>query len=415
MSRHPIRASISEVHSRAGATLASLTVLATLLAVPTAQAQTYTVLHSLTGGSGGDTPLAGVTLDQQGRIYSTTEFGGSHQNGMVYRLAHEGEGWVFSPIYSFGSQQEDGNDPMARVLFGPDGLLYGTTSLGGIQNKGTVFSLQPPPTACKAVLCPWVETVLYRFTGGADGGGPFYGDLTFDQAGNIYGTTVNSGNSGDGVVFELTRSGSGWIESVLWNFTGSDGGAPLSGVIFDSTGNLYGTTSLGGANGLGTVYELSPAQSGWSETTLYSFTSDTGPGAGGLVMDAHGDLFGMTGGVDDSTNVAFELTPQSGGWSFSVLQTFGEQEATPVVGLTLDSQGNLYGPLTTGGDGNVGEIFKLTHSGDQWTYSPLYQFNGCMEGCFPFGAVIFDAGGNIYGTTSDGGSYGYGAVWEITP
>ncbi|MGA7463557.1 MAG: choice-of-anchor tandem repeat GloVer-containing protein [Candidatus Korobacteraceae bacterium] len=391
-----------------------LTAAFLLLLASTAQAQTYTVLHNLTGGIGGDTPLAGVTLDQQGRIYGTTEFGGSHQNGMVYRLAREGEGWVFSPIYSFGSQQDDGNDPIARVLFGPNGLLYGTTSLGGIQNKGTVFSLQPPPTACKSALCPWVETVLYSFTGGADGGDPFFGDLTFDQLGNIYGTTANSGNSGDGVVFKLTRSGGGWTESVLWNFTGSDGGFPLSGVIFDSAGNLYGTTSSGGGNGLGTVYELSPTQSGWSETTLYSFTSDTGPGAGGLVMDAQGDLLGMTGGVDDSTNVAFELTPQNGSWSFSVLQTFAEQEATPFVGPTLDSQGNLYGPLPTGGDDHVGEIFKLTHSGDQWTYSPFYQFVSCMDGCFP-GAVTFDASGNMYGTTSDGGTDGYGTVWEITP
>ncbi len=386
------------------------------LASVVAQAQTLTVLHNLTGGIGGDTPLAGVTLDQQGRIYGTTEFGGSHQNGMVYRLAREGEGWVFSPIYSFGSQQDDGNDPIARVLFWPQCLLYGTTSLGGIQNKGTVFSLQPPPTACKAVLCPWVETVLYRFTGGADGGVPFFGDLTFDQVGNIYGTTVNSGNSGSGVVFKLTRSGSGWTESVLWNFTGqSDGGSPYAGVIFDQAGNLYGTTSSGGANGLGAVYELSPTQSGWSETTLYSFTSDTGPGAGGLVMDAHGNLFGMTGGVDDSTNVAFELTPQNGSWSFSVLQMFGEQEATPDVGPTLDSQGNLYGPLPTGGDDRVGEIFKLTPSGNQWTYSPFYQFVGCIDGCFPFGAVTFDASGNMYGTTSDGGTGGYGTLWEITP
>jgi uncharacterized repeat protein (TIGR03803 family) len=103
---------------------------------------------------------------------------------------------------------------------------------------------QPPASACKAVLCPWVETILYSFTGGADGGDPLYGDLCFDQAGNIYGTTAGGGSSGGGVVFKLARSGSGWTESVLWNFTGGiDGGAPTAGVIFDNAGNLYGTTS----------------------------------------------------------------------------------------------------------------------------------------------------------------------------
>jgi uncharacterized repeat protein (TIGR03803 family) len=118
-----------------------------------------------------------------------------------------GEGWIFSPLYSFGSQEHDGFYPLARVLFGPDGLLYGTTSYGGAFAYGTVFRLQPPATTCKSVLCPWIETVIYSFTGGADGGIPQYGDLAFDQAGNIYGTTYGGGASGDGVVFELTRSG----------------------------------------------------------------------------------------------------------------------------------------------------------------------------------------------------------------
>ena len=398
-------------------TLSAIAGTMLLLLAAQVQAQTLTVLHNLSGGAGGDTPLAGVTLDQQGRIYGTTEFGGSNHDGMVYRLAREGQGWVFSPLYSFGSQEHDGNSPFARVLFGPNGLLYGTTPLGGTENEGTVFSLQPPATACKTVLCPWIETVLYSFTGGADGRSPFFGDLAFDQAGNIYGTTVGGGSSGDGVVFKLTRSGSGWTESVLWNFTGvgSDGANPLNGVIFDNAGNLYGATSVGGSNGLGAAFELSPTQSGWSETTLYSFTTDTGPGAGGLVMDAHGNLFGMTGFVDDSFNVAFELTPQDGSWSFTLLQNFGEQEATPRVGPTLDSQGNLYGPLPDGGSGGVGEIFKLTHSGDQWIYSAFYQFVPCMNGCNPSGAVTFDASGNMYGTTSSGGTGGDGTVWEITP
>ena len=394
----------------------------TFVAAPAAQAQTGTVLHNFTDGADGGGPTAGITFDQQRRIYGTATTGGSHGQGVVYRLVHEGDGWVFSPIYSFGSQEHDGSNPEARVLFGPNGLLYGTTYQGGAEGYGTVFSLQPPATACKSFLCPWVETVLYSFTGGADGAYPEFGDLAFDQAGNIYGTTGNGGSGtgcesyGCGVVFKLTRSGSSWTESVLWNFTGgNDGAAPLSGVIFDSAGNLYGTTSFGG-NFAGTVYELSPTQSGWTETTLYSFTSnDYGNGAGGLIMDAQGDLFGITG--DLQSGAAYELKPQNGSWSFSLLQSFtGLLFTGPLAAPTFDSRGNLYGPVPNGGSEEEGEIFKLTHAGDQWIYSQFYQFTGTGDlGVYPIGAVTFDANGNMYGTSDEGGTGQLGTVWEITP
>jgi len=387
-----------------------------VLLAATAQAQNYTVLHVFSGHGDGGNPFAGVTLDRQGRIYGMTPYGGSYQDGVVFRLVREGEAWVLSPIYSFGSQEHDGTTPFDRVILGPDGVLYGTTSYGGAQGYGTVFSLRPPATACKTVLCPWLETVLYSFTGGADGANPDYGDLVFDQSGNLYGTTVYGGSSNLGVVFKLTRSGSAWTESVLWNFArGDDGSYPISGVIFDPAGNLYGTTTDGGSDSLGTVYELSPTQSGWNETTLYSFTgADNGSGAGGLIMDAHGDLFGITGFF--GTGAAFELTPQNGNWSFTRLQTFSGGGYPPTLGApTLDAQGNLYGPLPGGGDG-FGEIFKLSPSGNQWTYSPFYQFDTCNDGngCFPIGAVTFDANRNMYGTAEEGGG-GAGIVFEITP
>jgi len=380
-----------------------------------APAQTLTVLHTFTGGSDGYEPFAGITLDQQGRIYGTTYQGGSHDAGVVFRLAREGQAWVLSPIYTFGSQAHDGNTPYSRVVFGPDGVLYGTTYYGGASGYGTVFSLRPPATACKSALCPWDETILYSFTGGADGAYPFYGDLVFDQAGNIYGTTFSGGSSGDGVVFKLTRSGSGWTESVIWNFAGqSDGGVLFGGVIFDSAGNLYGTTSFGGGHGYGTVFELSPTQSGWSETTLYSFTGYLGSGSGGLIMDALGNLFGITGALDGSISAAYELTPQNGSWSFTLLHDFGGEYLGPVAAPTLDSQGNLYGPLPTVGNDFTGEIFQLTPSGNQWIYDSLYTFDG-SNASLPIGAVTFDAGGNMYGTTIGGGNDYDGTVWEITP
>ena len=395
--------------------VATVVVFCVMFAAMSASAQTLTVLHNFTGKADGDGPFAGVTLDQQNRVYGTATLGGSHSQGVVYRLVRQGEGWVFSPIYSFGAKQHDGDQPYARVLFGPDGLLYGTTYGGGSQGNGTVFSLQPPASACKAFDCSWTETVLYNFTGGADGGNPFLGDLAFDQAGNIYGTTAYGGSSGYGVVFKLTRSGSSWTESVLWDFTcGKDGCNPYAGVLFDSAGNLYGTTQTGG-DGNGTVYELSPTQSGWSETTL-STAAPNGSFTGGLAMDAYGNLFGMTGNVQPGA--VYKLTPQNGSWSLTVLTSFTQILYTgPLAAPTLDSQeDNLYGPVPNGGSGEVGEIFKLTRAGDQWIFSEFYQFTlSGDDGEDPIGAVTLDSSGNVYGTTNFGGSGEGGTVWEITP
>jgi len=409
----------SDQHVRPSSSLRQPAITAMVLAlfflagVSGAQAQTITVLHSFTGGADGSGPLVGVTLDPQGRIYGTVPDGGSHSQGVVFRLVHQGDGWVFTPIYAFGSQENDGNLPEARVLFGPDGLLYGTTNSGGSKGYGTVFRLQPPATACKAALCPWLETILYNFTGKADGGNPFLGDLAFDQAGNIYGTTAYGGSSSYGVIFKLARSGSSWTESVLWDFTcGNDGCNPYAGVIFDSLGNLYGTTQFGGTFGEGTVYELSPTQSGWSETTLTA-AAPNGSFSGGLAIDSHGDLFGITGNVEPGA--VYEVAQQNGSWSLKVLKSFNQIFFLgPLAAPTLDAQGNLYGPVPNGGSDEGGEIFKLAPSGGVWIYSDYHDFaNGGGE--YPIGAVTFDASGNMYGTANGGGVDGGGTVWEITP
>ena len=331
-----------------------------------ARAQTYTVLYTFTGPCGGGFAVGGVTLDQAGRIYGTTAYGGAHDGGVVYRLAHEGQGWICYAVYSFGYQDQDGSNPYSGVIFGPDGLIYGTTSDYGAYGYGTVFRLQPRPNSCPGAMCPWDETMLYNFTGGADGGYPGYGKLTFDRAGNLYGTTLYGGSEGGGVVFKLSRSGSGWTESPIFSFpSNGSGDSPLSGVIFDSAGNLYGTTP-------GAVYELSPTQSGWSETTL----STSVGGAGGLTWDAHGDLFGMTGdGGQGGDASVYELTPHNGSWTSSVLYDFGMLYIAPAAAPTFDSQDNLYGPLPSYPNEN-GEIFKLTPSGNQWTYSPYHELLG---------------------------------------
>ena len=382
-----------------------------LFAAAQSQAQTLTVLHNFDLLADGGVPYAGVTLDQQGRIYGTTSDGGT-RNGIVYRLVHSGGAWGLTPIYTFRGHP-DGSQPFSRVVFGPDGALYGTTYGGGLQNGGTVFKLTPPASVCHAVLCPWTETILYNFTNGADGSGPYYGDLTFDQAGNIYGTTIYGGASGMGVVFKLTRSQNTWTESVLWSFTGGDdGGSPESGVIFDSAGNLYGTTASGGY-GSGVIYELSPSASGWTSTTLHIIAEqDGGYSAGGLTMDANENLFGMTG--DIYPGALYELTQQGGNWVFTLLQNFTGFYPGPLTAPTFDSQGNLYGPIPTGGSGQNGDIFKLIPSGGGWMYTDYFQFTN-TNAYAPVGQLAFDVSGNMYGTTVSGGTRTWGTVWEITP
>jgi uncharacterized repeat protein (TIGR03803 family) len=394
----------------------------TLMAVQAARSQTLTVLHNFTGKGDGYRPSTGVTLDRAGNLYGTTVGGG----GTVFKLSHWGSGWVLTTLFSF-TQQSQGLSPGSDVVFGPDGALYGTTSVGGtggcMDGCGVVFKLQPPILVCKSILCPWTETVLYGFTGGADGASPGTGDLRFDHSGSIYGTTTGGGlnqlcRGGCGVVFKLTPSGGSWTESVLYSFTGGgDGAIPESGVIFDSAGNLYGTAYGAGSGSSGTVYELMPSGSGWLETTLHSFQrqSDGGLPMVGLSFDSSGNLYGMTStGGSGGGGTVFSLLPSGGSWSFSVLYAFSTL-VQPTGSLIIDTNGNLYGLTNSGGTFGFGSVFKLTRSGNGWMYTSLHDFTGGSDGGFPFGNLTVDTSGNFYGTTFSGGTGGDGVVWEVTP
>ncbi|MGA2369028.1 MAG: choice-of-anchor tandem repeat GloVer-containing protein [Candidatus Korobacteraceae bacterium] len=378
-----------------------------------AQAQTITVLHSFTGGADGSAPYAGVTLDRAGNLYGTTTAGANGNVGTVYKLSHVGSGWTLNTLYTF-DHPDDPAFASGGVVFGPDGALYGASYYGGIENQGTVFSLRPPVTVCKSVSCPWTLTTIYSFTGGSDGKNPYLGNLTFDSAGNIYGTTGSGGAHNSGTVFQLTHSGSNWTESVLYSFTGGDdGGVPDNGVAFDSAGNLYGTAAYGGSFGSGTVYELSPSGSGWTESTLYSFTggADGANPIGSVAVDSHTNLYGTTNtGGPGNAGTVWELTPSNGGWSFTRLHSFSGYQG-PFDTPTLDAAGNVYGTSSFTGDGD-GEVFKLTPTGSGWSYAS-YDFTN--NGSIPIGGVTLDANGNLYGTTADGRSRGDGVVWEITP
>jgi uncharacterized repeat protein (TIGR03803 family) len=410
------------------------------LALP-AQAQTFAVLHNFTGGGDGANPYAGVTADRAGNLYGTAAAGGHLGYGDVFKLTHSGSSWTLNPIYSFqGFASGDGAGPLARVIFGPDGALYGTTDEGGTGDggTGTVFRLTPQATACKTSLCAWSETVLHSFQGGhSDGSGPGYGDVAFDAAGNLYDTTIYGGggegscnDSTCGTVYEVSPVAGGWSEHVIYDFPGAGGGAPgfwpYNGVILDSSGNVYGAVTWIS----GSVYELTPVQRGWSPATLYLFPGAPSAGGpvGGLVFDHSGNLYGTAccGGPGGGGSV-FELAPSGGTWTFTTLYSFNYSGSNtspgPTSTLTMDASGALYGNTYAEGAYGYGNIFKLTPSQGGWTYTSLHDFTGGSDGGYPWGQVILDPNGNVYGTTTAGGStvgscyqnLGCGVVFEITP
>jgi uncharacterized repeat protein (TIGR03803 family) len=279
---------------------------------------------------------------------------------------------------------------------------------------GTVYNLRPSPTACVTALCPWTETVLYRFQAGRDAYYPT-GDPAFDATGALYGTTYRGVNDGPGTVWKLTPSGGNWTESVIYSFTGGeDGGNPYGGVVFDNNGNLYVSASAGGSYYCGAVDEFTPSGGGWTERTLYDFQggNDGCTPTAGLIF-AGGALYGSTVAFGpNNVGTVYEFTPSGGGWTYSSVYGLSDGDG-PFARLYVDTAGNLYG-TTQGGNGDYGSVFKLTPSSGGWTQTVLHTFTGGSDGTTPLGSVIMDAGGNIYGTTYQGGAYGYGVVFKIT-
>jgi uncharacterized repeat protein (TIGR03803 family) len=406
-----------------------------LVVTPGAWAQSkYKTLHRFTGGTDGGSPHAGMIFDQTGNLYGTSGSGGAHGRGCVFKLTPNANGrWTENILYNF-TGGKDGAYPYAGLIFDQAGNLYGTTLLGGIGNScgggcGVVFELGPNAKG------RWKEKVLYVFTGGADGGSPFAG-LIFDASGNLYGTTVDYGSyNRGGVVFRLTPNADGsWTESVLHSFTGhNDGSAPFAGLIFDVAGSLYGTTAFGGGTyDGGTVFKLTPNSGGsWTESVLYAFENEGEAPSASLIFDAAGNLYGTTSRLigDSGFGAAFELTPDSDGtWTETLLYRFCSFDGcpdggVPSAGLVFDRSGNLYGTTLEGGDANAcggfglgcGVVFKLTpNSGGGWKETVVHAFFD-HPGAFPYAGVIFDAAGNLYGTTAGDGGTTFGSVFEITP
>jgi len=356
------------------------TVIATLLivAAPPAHAQTFAVIHSFNGSDGAN-PVVGLTLDAAGNLYGATQFGGGHgcnigDCGTVFKLTHRGSGWVLSLLYAF-TGGADGKFPQARVTIGPDGTLYGTASTGASNDYyGVVYNLRPPATVCKSVSCPWTQTTIFPF----------------DFATGYY---------------------------------------PSGDLIFDSSGHIYGTTSAGGefqncgGGGCGVVYELTLSSGVWAEDILYNFTrgADGGQPRSGVIFDYAGNLYGtapIDSFQDSSGGVVFELTPSGAHWTQTVLYHFQDASAgsAPNGGLIFDAAGNLYGTTTYGGSGDGGTVFELSPSGDNWNFNLLSSLMGLPGGYIgPYGKLVQDSAGNLYGSSVSGGVYNYGYVFKLTP
>jgi uncharacterized repeat protein (TIGR03803 family) len=382
--------------------LASATALAA--AVSSADAQPFKVIYSFSGGVDGGNPVNGLTMGEAGALFGTTTAGGTSGNGVVFRMNGNGTETV---LHSFAGGSADGATPNGGLLK-TGATIYGTTTAGGASGQGTVFK-----------LVGTTETVLYSFAGGNDGAVPQSG-LVMDAGGNLYGTTNQGGPAGTGTVYELvapSHPNGTWKEKVLYAFGASpDGANPIGSVAFDAKGNLYGTTSAGGANGYGTIFELKASK--WTETTLHDFQNgnDGGTPYAGIVGDMKGNLYGAAtqGGVNGG-GTTFQLTPAGNGWNFNVLAS---QPGWGISGdernVLVDSAGNVYGTTHCDGTNSAGTIYEISPSGNGWNYSLLYTFNGGGDGVYSISNLVMK-NGKLFGTTIYGGAHSAGDVFEITP
>ena len=328
----------------------------------------------------------------------------------------------YKVLHSFDHSNGDGFSPVAGVILDQSGNIYGTTQWGGSNRGGTAFEL------IKAE--GWAENILDNFIyNTADPNEPV-DSLVLDKAGNLYGTATIGGATTSGAVFELINTNAGWTETTIHSFgLNGDGMYPYSNVIFDGMGNLYGTT-LSSSNGWGTVFEVTPnANGGWSERVLHQFAPVPYDGyypIAGLTLDAKGNLFGTTqnGGncpYSQGCGTVFELTLKAGVWSEKVIHNFalGGDGLYPSSGVIFDAVGNLYGTTPLGGKGlnyGNGVVYQLRPNADGiWTETLLYEFSGGPDGAGPVGGLVSDSAGNLYGTTASGGLYNGGTVFELSP
>jgi uncharacterized repeat protein (TIGR03803 family) len=370
----------------------------------------FILLHSFAGANNDGSGPTFMTLIQgsDGNLYGTTQSGGAHNYGTVFRITPDGTETV---LYSFAGGSSDGEYPQAGLIQGSDGNLYGTTYAGGTGNVGTVFRIGLDGT----------ETVLYSFVGSSSAGASSsdgalpYGNLIQGSDGNFYGTTILGGTGGYGTVFRVT---SGGAETVLHSFTGgSDGLEPFAGLIQGTDGSFYGTAQGGGGGTYtyGTVFKITAAG---VLTVVHTFTGGASDGAfpySNLILGTDGNFYGTTfegGGSGNGYGTIFRVTPAGAEavvYSFAGGSTDGNY---PIGGLIQATDGNFYGMTQSGGANGDGIIYRVTPSG---TETVLHFFaGGSSDGSHPLASLIQASDGNLYGTTDSGGSSNYGTVFKLT-
>jgi uncharacterized repeat protein (TIGR03803 family) len=384
-----------------------------------------TVIHRF-NYTDGATPAFDLISDEQGNLYGTTLAGGEKDSGCsesgcgtVFELSPSaGGGWTYSLLYSFKGGTDSAN-PYGRLTLDKKGNLYGVAATDGPNGAGTVFKFTRGSDGT------WTESILHAFPSyGEDGYFPA-GDLAFDAKGNLYGSTLEgANNAANGTVYQLSPQKDGtWNETVIYYFDHSDDGSECGGVVLDKHGNIYGETSIGnGAGSGGTAFEISPAAGGWSEKVLSNFSQAGDPAtlSSPLTLDSSGDLYGssLIGGKEDSGTI-YRLKKVSGGqWQLSIVHSFSDnlnRAIGPPRRVVFDSEGNIVG-TSWGGLYGAGSVWELSpQSGGGWSGKVLYSFENGSDGSQPAGVVI-GKDGNLYGPTeAGGGRYGYGTIFEVVP
>jgi len=379
-----------------------------------ALAVTETTIHTFAGGVYSGDPLAGLVFDSAGNAYGTAISGGEGY-GTIYELSPSQSGWTATLLYSFDNA--GGAAPYAPLILDSAGNLYGTAIWGGNTSGacqgsgcGTVYELAK-------VSGGWEFHLLYAFTGGSDSAHPQAG-LVFDKSGNLYGTTAGGTPGGMGSVFELSPTNGTWKESTLYTFAGgNDGATPLSALTPGAQGTFYGTTAFGGPQNLGTVYRLTKTASKWREAVLYAFSGPDGaePLAGSLLI-RYGSLYGTTNfGGTSNMGTVFALSESNNSVVENVLYSFGGVRGeNPYGGLAVDAAGNFFGTATSGGSMNNGVIFALHNASGTWQEKVLHNFGGISDGSSPTGTPAIYQGA-LFGQASGGGEWNSGVAWELTP
>jgi uncharacterized repeat protein (TIGR03803 family) len=388
-----------------------------------ALAATEKVLHSFTGTTDGSQPDAGLTPGPKGSFYGSTFYGGTANQGVIYQLTLGASGWTETVLYNFQGGSADGANPFGTLAIDAAGNIYGTTASGGRDygkggspGNGIVYELSPSPTG-------WKETIIHFFYHTPSSG------LVMDGTGNLYGETGGGGSSNAGTVFQMKPMATGWSYRAIYSFAGAtnnDGNYPWGGVIFDRKGNLYGATIQGGTNYSGSVFELKPQPNGtWIEDQLYVFqnTADGVFPEGSVIFDKAGNLYGTTlygGDVSCAQGygcgLVFELSPNGGSWSKTTLYDFtGAPDGhAPDASMTFDKAGNLWGTTSNGGSNNSGALFELKpQAGGTWQESIVYSFLDGSDGGYPSTPLLIDGKGNIWGTTQVGGAFTEGVAYEF--